>query len=83
MQVHLLPAKAQCGTTFAKMDDLHAQHPCIERAGTINVRDGQNQVIEPFDVHQWTPRISGRFEIATIGAMRPAPFAIIASPAGR
>jgi hypothetical protein len=65
------------------MDDLHAQHPCIERAGTINVRDGQNQVIEPFDVHQWTPQISGRFEIATIGAMRPAPVAIIASPAGR
>jgi hypothetical protein len=82
MQIHLLATKAQCGTTVAKMDDLHTQYPRIERAGTINVRDRQNQVIEPFDVHQWTPRISGRFEIATIGAVRPAPVAIIVRPVG-
>jgi hypothetical protein len=82
MQVHLLLTKAQCGTAFAKMDDLHTKDPRIERAGTINVRDRQNQVIEPFDVHQVTSPLSGRFEIAMIGAMRPAPVAIIAPPAG-
>jgi hypothetical protein len=80
MEVHLLLAKSQCGTTFAKMDDLHTQDPRIERAGTINVRNRQNQVIEAFDVHQGTSPLSGRFEIAMIGAMRPAPVAIIAPP---
>jgi hypothetical protein len=83
MQVDFLLTKAQSGAALAKANDVHAQHPGIEFAGTLDVRDRQNQVIEPFDVHQWSPPLSGRFEIATIDAMRPVPVGIIALPVGR
>jgi hypothetical protein len=82
MQVNLLPAKAQSGPAFAKANDLHTQNPGVKFAGALDIRDRENQVIEPFDVHQWTSPLSGLFEIAMIGAMRPAPVAVIAPPVG-
>src|SRR6516162_2894770 len=59
MQVDLLLTKAQRGAAFAKANDLHAQHPGIKFAGTLDVRDRQNQVIKPFDVHLWSPPLPG------------------------
>src|SRR5437868_13787974 len=77
MQVDLLLAKAQRGAALAKANDLHAQHPRVKFAGPVDVRDRQNQVIEPFDLHRWTSAAGERGEIATIGTMRPVPLSTV------
>src|SRR6516162_8199505 len=59
MQVDLLLAKAQRGAAFAKAHDLHSEHLRVKFAGAVDIRDGQNQMIEPFDVHYDGPHRQG------------------------
>jgi hypothetical protein len=57
VQVDLLLAKAQRGAPFAEGDDLHPQHPCIETAGARDIGDGQDEMIEAFDLHGSASRL--------------------------
>lgn len=51
MQVEFLLAKRQGLTSFAKCDDVHAQHTSIEVTGPLKVANGQNKVVDPVDLH--------------------------------
>ncbi len=65
VQVDLLLAETQRRPPFAEMHDLHAEHPRVEGAGSLDVGDGQDEVIETRDVH-----CRPRFALSLVEQMR-------------
>jgi hypothetical protein len=50
MQVDLLLAELQRGTTGAEAHDLHAEHALVEVTAAVDVGDGEDQVVQAFEM---------------------------------
>ena len=44
-------AEMQRGASLTKQRTLHAQHPLVEIAGRVNIRDDQHKMVEVYDIH--------------------------------
>jgi hypothetical protein len=52
VEVDLLPTECQGVVAFAEDHGLHTEHPLVEVAGASDVAHGQNEVVEPLDLHR-------------------------------
>jgi len=52
VEVDLLLTECQGVAAFAEEQGLHAEDSLVEVAGAVDVAHGQNEVVEPLDLHR-------------------------------